>query len=78
MKPPLDPNSPSGRPTVTCAGILVFLRFTTPILDVRMYPLGGVATPGPGLAILMVATLLEVIALSPNVSLRRWSVPAQP
>ena len=64
-------------PLFTLAGILVLLRFATPILDGQMYTLGGFAIPGPGLAILTVATL-AVIAISSNATLRRRSVPAQP
>ena len=64
-------------PLFTLAGILVLLRFAPPILDGRMYTVGGFAIPGPGLAMLLVATL-AVIAISSDASLRRWSVPAQP
>ena len=64
-------------PLFTLAGILMLLRFAPPILDGRMYTLGGFAMPGPGLAILVVASL-AVIAISSNATLRRRSVPAQP
>ena len=64
-------------PLFTLAGILVLLRFAQPILDGRMYTVGGFAMPGPGLAVLLMATL-AVIAISSNASLRRWRLPAQP
>ena len=60
-------------PLFTLAGILMLLRFAPPILDGRMYTLGGFAMPGPGLAILVVASL-AVIAISSNATLRRRSV----
>ena len=64
-------------PLFTCAGILVLLRFTPSILDGQMHILGGFAVPGPGLAILLVATL-AVITISSGAALRRWRPPAQP
>lgn len=64
-------------PLFTLAGILVLLRFVTPILDGRMYTVGGFVMPGPGLAILLVATL-AVVVISSRASLRRRSVPVQP
>ena len=63
-------------PLFTLAGILVLLRFTPPILDGRMYTLGGFAMPGPGLAILTVATL-TVIVISSSASLRYRKLSAQ-
>lgn len=60
-------------PLFTLAGILALLRFTPPILDGRMYTLGGFAVPGPGLFILLLATL-AVIAISSGSALRRWSL----
>ena len=64
-------------PLFTLACILVLLRFTTPILDGRMYTIGGFAMPGPGLAILTAGTL-AVIAISSNASLRHRRLSAQP
>ena len=61
-------------PLFTLAGILVLLRFTTPILDGRMYTVGGFTIPGPGLGILLVATL-TVIAIGSGTALRRWRQP---
>ena len=63
-------------PLFTFTGILVLLRFTPAILDGQMRILGSFAVPGPGLAILMVATL-AVITISSG-RLRRRSLPAQP
>ena len=63
-------------PLFTLAGILALLRFTPPILDDRMYTLGSFAVPGPGLFILLIATLV-VIAINSSVTLRRWSLPVQ-
>ena len=63
-------------PLFTLAGILVLLRFTTPILDGRMYTLGSFVVPGPGLSVLLVATL-TVIAIVSGAALRRWRQPAQ-
>ena len=63
-------------PLSTLAGILALLRFTPPVLDGRMYTLGGFAVPGPGLGILLVATL-AVIAISSTAALRRRSLPVQ-
>ena len=63
-------------PLCTLACILALLRFATPILDGRMYTLGGFAIPGPGLAILTVATLM-VIGISSRATLLRRSIPAQ-
>ncbi len=64
-------------PLFTLAGILALLRFTPPILDGRVYALGSFAVPGPGLFILLLATL-AVIAISSNASLRRRRLSAQP
>ena len=61
-------------PLFTLAGILVLLRFATPILDGRMYTLGSFAVPGPGLFILLLATL-TVIAIGSGAALRRWRQP---
>ncbi len=61
-------------PLFTLAGILVLWRFTTPVLDGRMYTIGGFAMPGPGLGILLVATL-TVIAIGSGAALRRWRQP---
>ena len=63
-------------PLFTLAGILALLRFTPPILDGRMYTLGSFAVPGPGLFILLLATL-AVIAINSGAALRRWRLPAQ-
>ena len=63
-------------PLLTFVSILVLLRFMTPILDGRMYTIGGFAMPGPGLAILMVATL-AVIAIGSSAALRRWRQPVR-
>ena len=63
-------------PLFTLAGILVLLRFTTPILDGRMYTLGSSVVPGPGLGILLVATL-TVIAIGSGAALRRWRQPVR-
>ena len=63
-------------PLFTLAGILVSLRFMTPILDGRMHTIGGFAMPGPGLAILTVATLAVIVISSRN-TLRGRSIPAQ-
>ena len=63
-------------PLFTLAAILAVLRFTPPILDERMYVLSGFAVPGPGLGILLVATL-AVIAIGIGARLQRWSLPAQ-
>ena len=64
-------------PLFTLAGILVLLRFATPIMDGRMYTIGGFAMPGPGLAILMVATL-AMIVISSRYTLRHRRLSAQP
>lgn len=64
-------------PLFTLAGILVLLRFVTPILDGRMHTAEGFAIPGPGLAILIVATL-AVIAISSRYTLRHRRLSAQP
>ena len=63
-------------PLLALAGILVLLRFTPPILDGQMHILGGFAVPGPGLVILMVATL-AVVTISSGAALWRWRLPAQ-
>ena len=63
-------------PLCTLASILALLRFTLPILDDRMYTLGSFAVPGPGLFILLMATL-AVIAISSSAALRRWILPVQ-
>ena len=62
-------------PLFTLAGILVLLQFATPILDSHMYTLGGFAMPGPGLAMLIVATM-AVIVISSSASLRHRRLPA--
>ena len=64
-------------PLLTLAGILALLRFTPPILDGRMYTLGSFAVPGPGLGILLVATL-AAIAIGSGAAVRRWPLPDQP
>ena len=64
-------------PLFTFAGILALLRFTPPILDGQMHVLGRFAVPGPGLVILMVATL-AVITMTSGTALRRWRPLAQP
>ena len=61
-------------PLFTLAGILALLRFTPPILDERMYALSGFAVPGPGLGILLVATL-AVIIISSRATLRHRNLP---
>ena len=63
-------------PLFTLAGILALLRFTPPILDGRMYTLGSFAVPGPGLFILLLATL-AVTAISSGAALRRRSLLVQ-
>ena len=60
-------------PLFTLAGILALLRFTPPILDGRMYTLGSFAVPGPGMFILLAATL-TVIAINSGAALRRWNL----
>ena len=64
-------------PLFTLAGILALLRFTPSILDDRMYTLGSFAVPGPGLFILLVATL-AALAISSGSAIRRWRLMAQP
>ena len=64
-------------PLLTLAGILALLRFTPPILDERMYVLIDFAVPGPGLGILLLATL-AVIAVGIGARLQCWSLPARP
>ena len=64
-------------PLFTLAGILALLRFTPPILDGRMCTLGSFAAPGPGLGILLVATL-AVIAIGSGAVIRRWQLMVQP
>ena len=63
-------------PLFTLAGILALLRFTPSILDGRVYTLGSFAVPGPGLFILLLATL-AMIAISSGTALRRRSLPVQ-
>ena len=63
-------------PLFTLAGILALLRFTPPILDDRMYTLGSFAVPGPGLFILLLATL-AVIAIITGAALRQRRLPVQ-
>ena len=63
-------------PLFTLAGILVLLRFTPSILDDRMYTLGSFAVPGPGLFILLLATL-AVIAIITGDALRQRRLPVQ-
>lgn len=63
-------------PLFTLAGILALLRFTPSILDGRMYTLGSFAVPGPGLFILLLATV-AVIAIGFATALRRRHLPVQ-
>ena len=64
-------------PLFTLAGILALLRFTPPILDGRMYTLGSFAVPGPGLFILLMATL-AVIIISSGALFQQRRLMAQP
>ena len=64
-------------PLLTCAGILVLLKFATPILDPRMHVFGGFTLPGAGLGILLVATLAVIVICSSS-ALRCRRMPAQP
>lgn len=68
---------PLGFPLLTFASILALLRFTTPILDGRMYTIGRFAILGPGLVILLVATQ-AAIAIGSNAPLRCWRLSDQP
>ena len=60
---------------LTFAAVLVLLRFTPPVLDGRMHTPGSFAVPGPGLGILLVATLV-VIAVGSGAALRQRRVAA--
>ena len=64
-------------PLFTLAAILSVLRFTPPILDGRMYTLGSFAVPGPGLGILLGATL-AVIIISSGALFQQRRLMAQP
>ena len=67
-------NNRMDAPLLTLAGILALLRFTPPILDDRMYTLGSFAVPGPGLFILLLATL-AVITIITGDALRQRRLP---
>ncbi len=60
----------AGAPLLTIAGVLALLRFTPPVLDGSMHTLGGFAAPGPGLGILLAASV-AVIALGSGAALLR-------
>ena len=62
---------------LTFAAVLALLRFTPPVLDGRMHTLGSFAVPGPGLGILLAATLV-VIAVGSRAALRQRRLVAQP
>ena len=63
-------------PLLTFAAVLALLRFTPPVLDERMYTLANFAVPGPGLGILLAATLV-VIAVGSSAGLRQRRSAAQ-
>ena len=64
-------------PLMTFAAVLALLRFTPPVLDGSMHTLGAFAAPGPGLGILLAATLV-VIAITLSSALRQRRVVAPP
>ena len=64
-------------PLMTFAAVLALLRFTPPVLDGSMHTLGAFAAPGPGLGILLAATL-AVIAITLSSDLRQRRVVAPP
>lgn len=64
-------------PLLTFAAVVVLLRCTPPVLDGRMHTLGNFAAPGPGLGILLLATLV-VIAVGSGAALRQRRLAEQP
>ena len=62
-------------PLVTFAAVLALLRFTPPILDERMHTLADFAVPGPGLGMLLAATV-AVMVMGSRAALRRQRGPA--
>ena len=63
-------------PLLTFAAVLALLRFTPPVLDGRMHTLANFAVPGPGLGVLLAATLV-VIVIGSGAALRRRGLAAE-
>ena len=64
-------------PFVTFAAVLALLRIMPPILDERMYTLADFAVPGPGLGMLLAATLAAMV-IGSRAALRQRGLVARP
>ena len=64
-------------PLMTFAAVLALLRLTPPVLDGRMYTLADFAVPGPGLGMLLAATL-AVMVIGSGAARRQRGLVARP